>query len=69
MPTPKAMSVPDPDLTGAAVKLNALRGAADAGIAGIERGDCHEFSSMSGLVAHLDEIAEQVIAAAKRRWR
>lgn len=50
-------------------KLTALRAAADAGIAAIERGDCREFSSMDDLVAHLHGVAERAIRAAKRRLR
>jgi antitoxin ParD1/3/4 len=50
-----------------AAKLRALRDAADAGIAAIERGDYREFDRIDDLVAHLDRVAEQAIRAARRR--
>lgn len=61
--------MPDPDSTGEAAKLRALRSVADSGIAAIERGDCREFSLMNDLIAYLDRVAERAILAAKRRSR
>ena len=51
----------------AAAKLTALRDAVDTGAAVIERGDYREFSRMDDLAAHLDAVAQQAIAAARRR--
>ena len=48
-------------------KLEALRRAADAGIAAIERGEYREFARMDDLIEHLDRVAEQAIDAAARR--
>jgi antitoxin ParD1/3/4 len=48
-------------------KLQALRAAADAGIAAIERGDYRAFDSMDDLAAHLDKVAKEAIEAARRR--
>lgn len=48
-------------------KLEALRSAADAGIAAIERGEYREFARMDDLIEHLDRVAEQAIDAAARR--
>lgn len=48
-------------------KLEALRKAADAGIAAIERGEYREFARMDDLIEHLDRVAEQAIGAAARR--
>ena len=48
-------------------KLEALRRAADAGIAAIERGEYREFARMDDLIEHLDRLAEQAIDAAARR--
>jgi antitoxin ParD1/3/4 len=50
-----------------AAKLQALRAAADAGIAAIERGEYRAFDSMDDLVAHLDTVAQEAIEAARRR--
>lgn len=50
-----------------AAKLAALRAAADAGIAAIERGDYREFDSMDDLAAHLDKVAREAIEAVRRR--
>jgi antitoxin ParD1/3/4 len=48
-------------------KLQALRAAADAGFAAIERGDYRAFDTMDDLVAHLNKVAREAMEAARRR--
>lgn len=45
-------------------KLQALRAAAEAGIAAIERGDFRAFDSMDELAAHLEKVAGEAICDA-----
>ncbi len=41
-----------------ATKLEALRGAADLGLAALERGAFKQFADASSLIAHLNKVAE-----------
>jgi antitoxin ParD1/3/4 len=41
-----------------AAKLEALRAAAQVGLAALERGAFKEFDDASGLVAHLEKLAD-----------
>lgn len=45
-----------------ATKLEALRAAAHAGIAALDRGAFKEFADASALVAHLNGLASRVVA-------
>lgn len=47
-----------------AAKLEALRAAAQVGVAALECGAYKEFDDASGLVAHLDKLADDVVSGA-----
>ncbi len=48
-----------------ATKLEALRSAADLGIAALERGAFKQFADASSLVAHLDKVADEALGVAQ----
>jgi antitoxin ParD1/3/4 len=52
-----------------AAKLKALRDAARAGFAALDRGDFKEFKDIKSLQNYLDQVAESVIARPARRAR
>jgi antitoxin ParD1/3/4 len=49
-----------------AARLEALRNAAEQGMASIEAGEAFEFASVDALIAHLDARAAKVIGKSKR---
>jgi antitoxin ParD1/3/4 len=48
-----------------AVKLEALRAAAQLGISALDRGEFKEFADASGLVAYLNKLADTVLSGAR----
>lgn len=49
-----------------AAKLEALRSAANAGLAALEKGEARSFESVDALRAHLAEIGSNAIRAARK---
>jgi antitoxin ParD1/3/4 len=47
-----------------AAKLEALRAAAEIGVAALERGAFKEFDDAAALVAHLDKVADRAVSGA-----
>ena len=47
-------------------KLEALRAAAQVGFSALDRGELTEFADASALISHLDRIADEVVAGAKK---
>jgi antitoxin ParD1/3/4 len=45
-----------------ATKLEALRAAAQLGISALDRGEFKEFADASALVAHLNQLADNVLS-------
>ena len=45
-----------------ATKLETLRAAAQIGIAALDRGEFKEFKDTSALIAHLNNIADQIVS-------
>ena len=50
-----------------AAKLEALRAAADVGIADLERGDFKEFTNLASLVRYLNGLADEVLPSRTKR--
>ena len=49
-----------------ATKLQALRQAAALGVSALERGEFTEFADASALVAHLNDVADRIVAGSAK---
>jgi antitoxin ParD1/3/4 len=47
------------------MKLEALRAAAQLGISALDRGEFKEFAEVSGLVAHLNKLADTALCGTR----